>query len=71
MLPCRASRVEAIDTDRFYFTNTFYGTTRAMTLLEFGMMFSWGTLVYYDGAKAKVMERMFTPNGLALSRDRK
>lgn len=64
-----ANGIVAVNADSFYFTNTFHSLGDLSKMMEFIMMFSWGTLVYYDGTTehAKVMARAFGPNGLAIS----
>jgi arylesterase / paraoxonase len=64
----RLNDLVVIGEDQFYFTNYYYGNLDLEVLLQL----RWGSIGFFDGAKAKLIETgLYIPNGLMLSPNQK
>jgi len=76
--------IVAVSEDSYYFSNRFMHTDELSMQIERYAMFSWGTVVYYNGSnveeeevgskkhsKGEVVTRGYMPSGLALSPDKR
>lgn len=75
----------AVGEDTFYFSNRFHHTDELSMKIETYAMFSWGTVIFYNGSdalyikdtetykysKGEVVARGYMPAGLALSPDKR
>lgn len=65
---CRLNDLAVVAEDQFYFSNYYY----AHFELEVVLRLSWGSIGFFDGAKATMLKTgLFIPNGLMLSPDQK
>ncbi|WKX92186.1 hypothetical protein Q1695_010314 [Nippostrongylus brasiliensis] len=67
----RPNDLVAIDEEAFILTNDGYVQSPFLNLLEIISFYPSGSVVYYDGKKSSyLIERVISPNGLILSKDR-
>uniref|UniRef100_A0A914EMK4 Paraoxonase n=1 Tax=Acrobeloides nanus TaxID=290746 RepID=A0A914EMK4_9BILA len=65
------SDIAVVSAGKFFVTNMFYSNRKWTQLAEMLMHLHIGSLIFYDGKKAEILEKgLLTPNGLAIDRER-